>query len=109
MIFSQLKEFKTWDFDIENWEFASFWWLTQVYTRPIFLIQNNEIYRELTLYYSLYSWLFSTKHNFSDKGVTIGTWCNGYGDFLQVDHKTMVDYSDIGSKQTRFCGSSTCK
>ena len=46
---------------------------------------------------------------FSDKGVTIGTWCNGYGDFLQVDHKTMVDYSDIGSKQNRFCGSSTCK
>jgi len=43
----------------------------------------------------------------TNKGVTIGTWCNGYGDFLQVDHKTMVDYSDIGSKQNRFCGSST--
>ena len=68
MIFSQLKEFKTWDFDIENWEFASFWWLTQVYTRPIFLIQNNEIYRELTLYYSLYtyiviSWLIQQNEN----------------------------------------------
>ena len=32
---------------------------TQVYARPIFWIQNNEIYKELTLYYSLYSWLFS--------------------------------------------------
>ena len=32
-------------------------------------------------------------------------WCHGKNDFLQIDHKSMFDYSDYGSAQNRFCGS----
>ena len=32
-------------------------------------------------------------------------WCHGNNDFLQVDHKSMFDFSDYGSAQNRFCGS----
>ena len=31
-------------------------------------------------------------------------WCHGSFDYLQFDRKTMVNYSDISSKQNRFCG-----
>ena len=55
------------------------------------------------------SHLKNTFDFFSDKGVTIGTWCNGYGDFLQLDQKTMIDFNDTGSPQNRYCGSSKCK
>merc|ERR1711971_25364 len=32
-------------------------------------------------------------------------WCHGNNDFLQIDQKTMFDFSDPGSAQNRFCGS----
>ena len=31
-------------------------------------------------------------------------WCHGGFDYLQIDQKTMANYSDISSKQNRFCG-----
>ena len=31
-------------------------------------------------------------------------WCHGKNDFLQIDHKSMFEYSDPGSAQNRFCG-----
>ena len=31
-------------------------------------------------------------------------WCNGNFDYLQVDGKAMANFSDISSKQNRFCG-----
>ena len=31
-------------------------------------------------------------------------WCHGGFDYLQIDQKTMGNYSDISSKQQRFCG-----
>jgi len=33
-------------------------------------------------------------------------WCHGNNDFLQVDGKSMFNYTDIGSAQNRFCGKS---
>ena len=44
--------------------------------------------------------------NFVDKGAanTVGTWCNWWGDYLQIDQKTMLNYADPGSPQNRFCG-----
>ena len=31
-------------------------------------------------------------------------WCHGHFDYLQLDRKTMTNYSDISSKQNRYCG-----
>ena len=31
-------------------------------------------------------------------------WCHSEFDYLQLDHRTMVNYSDVGSKQHRYCG-----
>ena len=44
--------------------------------------------------------------NFSDEAgsETVGTWCNWWGNYLQLDQKSMAEYSDSGSPQNRFCG-----
>ena len=43
---------------------------------------------------------------FSENDVTASAWCHGNNDFLQVDQKTMFNYTDYGSAQNRFCGTS---
>jgi len=42
-------------------------------------------------------------------GVTpdVSYWCHGENDFLQIDQKTMRNYTDRGSQQNRFCGAYT--
>ena len=34
-------------------------------------------------------------------------WCHGNFDYLQLDRKTMSNYSDISSRQNRYCGKNT--
>ena len=34
-------------------------------------------------------------------------WCHGEFDYLQLDQRTMANYSDVGSKQQRYCGKIT--
>ena len=38
--------------------------------------------------------------------MAASAWCHGNNDFIQVDQKTMFNYTDHGSAQNRFCGTS---
>ena len=46
---------------------------------------------------------------FSENEVAASAWCHGNNDFIQVDQKTMFNYTDHGSAQNRFCGTSLPK
>ena len=66
-----------------------------------------KIFKDLSKFEVLYGQaLWQSAIRFSDNDVTASAWCHGNNDFLQVDQKTMFNYTDYGSAQNRFCGTS---